>query len=501
MIGGAADTGGGRPPILEDGGERLLAAVLDSLDDAVLVVGPPRRGIVRVCNGGATRIFGWAPDELVGGTTERLHVDREAFERFGELSRKGLEAAGRFATAWTMRRRGGSLFEAEITVSVLDPARGWQGGVVSVVRDVSQRVRAEREGRAAEEALRRSESRLRSIFEHAGLGLALVGLEGRILDPNPAMCRITGRPRERLVGASWRELTPEEDMVLEAPLVEELLSGRRDHYTIQKRYLRPDGDTVPVRVTVSLLRGPAGEPQSVLGIVEDVTPLVEAAEERERLLAEVRALARMLEETEQAERRSVARELHDSVGQSVAALSLNLAMIRRDLASETTPRIAALLDDSLETLQHVGARVRDVMAELRPPMLDDFGVVATLRWLADRLRTRTGMTIAVRGLEPDPRLGDPAEMALVRVAQEALSNVARHASASRVTITLHARDDLVRLTVTDDGVGFDPGEHRRADGAGWGIVGMRERMEAIGGTVRVDSAPGRGTRVVAEVPR
>lgn len=602
---------GGRTPVLEDGGERLLAAVLDSLDDAVLVVGPPRRGIVRVCNDAVTRMFGYPPDELAGGTTERLHVDRAAFERFGELSRVALEATGRFEADWTMRRRDGSRFEAEITVSVLDPARGWQGGVVSVVRDVSQRVRAERERaealrrhealfsnaldailvadddgryvdanpsacrllgyrrdelvglpldavvaqgedwrdawstlrergvfrgeialrdrdggeipaehhavadvlpgvhasfsrdlrerRAAERALRTSEARFRRAFDEAPIGAVLLSPDLVIRHANDVFVSLSGRSRQELVGTCAIELTVPEDVDPEVPgriLRERAVRG------LERRYRRPDGSLFWGRVSAGAILDAEGRPAEILAMVENITPLVEAAEERERLLAEVRALAHLLSETEQAERRAVARELHDAVGQNMAALSLNLAVIRRDLAGRTAPRIAALLDDSLETLQHVGARIRDVMAELRPPMLDDFGVVATLRWLAERFRTRTGITAAMRGREPDPRLGDPAEMTLVRVAQEALANVARHASPRRVTITLHCRDDLVRLTVTDDGVGFDPRERPRAnDGGGWGIVGMRERMEAIGGSVRVDSAPGRGTRVVAEVPR
>jgi signal transduction histidine kinase len=143
---------------------------------------------------------------------------------------------------------------------------------------------------------------------------------------------------------------------------------------------------------------------------------------------------------------------------------------------------------------------RDLMAGLRPPALDDFGLVAALRTLAETQSSRLNLQIDVAGDEVTPRPAGLVESSLFRIAQEAVMNAARHASATRIAVAFAEHDGRVMLTVRDDGVGFDPD----APGTGpdhWGLKSMRERARAIGGVLHVESAPGAGTRVTAEVPR
>jgi two-component system sensor histidine kinase UhpB len=142
------------------------------------------------------------------------------------------------------------------------------------------------------------------------------------------------------------------------------------------------------------------------------------------------------------------------------------------------------------------------MAELRPPVLDDYGLVAALRSHAARFAESTGLATEVLGDEPSPRLPLIVETALFRVTQEALTNVIRHAHARRVTLTLESEPDSARLTVADDGQGFSP---QRPRGLGerprWGLIAMRERVETVGGAMRIVSAPGQGTSIIVEVGR
>jgi len=157
-----------------------------------------------------------------------------------------------------------------------------------------------------------------------------------------------------------------------------------------------------------------------------------------------------------------------------------------------------------------------VMAELRPPVLDDYGLLAALRWHGRRFMEYTGIATAVTGVEPTPRLPLATEMALFRIAQEALTNAAKHAHASQVKVTLEAVERGAWLTIADDGVGFDPASQGRpaeaasdtrfagrvTDGRpGWGLLTMRERAEMIGGHLHVEATSGQGTRVIVEVPR
>lgn len=221
-------------------------------------------------------------------------------------------------------------------------------------------------------------------------------------------------------------------------------------------------------------------------------------ENREQL----RDLTVRLTEVEEAERRRLARELHDRVGQNLTALGINLNVLREQFSAETAVKVKNLLEDSQELLEETAERIRDVMAELRPPVLDDYGLLAALRWYGKRFSQRTGIETIVQGEEMTPRLSPAIEMALFAIAQEALTNVARHAQAVGVAVTLKGVAKGARLTIADDGVGFDPKViHRPGERRGWGLITMRERAEAIGGHLQLEGAPGKGTMVVVEVTR
>jgi len=219
---------------------------------------------------------------------------------------------------------------------------------------------------------------------------------------------------------------------------------------------------------------------------------------------QLRALAAALAETEEVERQQLARELHDQVGQNLTALGINLNVVRT-LIPDTLPlgdQIRTRLDDSLALVEQTTERIRDVMASLRPPVLDDYGLMAVLRWYGSQFTARTGLGVTVQGEEPEPRLVSRVENALFRITQEALTNVAKHAQASGVTVTVEVDDGAVRLVVADDGIGFDPQCVEKTDRRQrWGLLTMAERAEAVRGHCFIESRPQQGTQVVVEVPR
>jgi PAS domain S-box-containing protein len=250
---------------------------------------------------------------------------------------------------------------------------------------------------------------------------------------------------------------------------------------------------------------------AVAKLEEQISERRRAEAEKERLFQEVsqqreqlRGLTRQLAEAQEVEWKRLARELHDQIGQTLTALDLNLNLVRVQFA-ETGLRaslIESRLDDSLALVTAMGERIRNVMADLHPPMLDDYGLVEALRWYGSQLAARAGFSITVQGEEPVPRLTSSLENALFRIAQEALTNVAKHAQASQVTVTVKTDNDTIRLVIADDGIGFEPGSSAKPFGQqGWGVLIMIERAEAIGGHCRIESQPGQGTRVVVEVIR
>ena len=225
---------------------------------------------------------------------------------------------------------------------------------------------------------------------------------------------------------------------------------------------------------------------------------------------QMRALTARLAEVQELERQQLARELHDEIGQNLTALGFNLSFIETQLANPS-PKLPPLLRqaqdklqerlrDSLNLVEQTADRIRDVMSELRPPMLDDYGLVDALDWYGHRFAKRMELKVEVEGDSNLPRLEPAVENALFRITQEALNNVAKHAQATLVTISIFEIGNIIRLVILDDGLGFDPARRNRTSiPPGLGLLTMRERAEAVGGSCWIESQPGQGTRVIVEV--
>jgi signal transduction histidine kinase len=201
------------------------------------------------------------------------------------------------------------------------------------------------------------------------------------------------------------------------------------------------------------------------------------------------------------ERRELARELHDRVGQSLTALGINMAILRQTLSGNDAG-IMSRLEDSAALVESSMQSIENVLSDLRPPMLDDYGLPSTLEWYARQFSARTGISVAVRTGEPYVRSAAEVELALFRISQEALNNVAKHASASKVEILLQSSGSQSLMSVVDNGVG--PGDmETRLDSRrqGLGMVTMKERAQAVGGEVRIEPLPVRGTRLSARIPK
>jgi signal transduction histidine kinase len=219
---------------------------------------------------------------------------------------------------------------------------------------------------------------------------------------------------------------------------------------------------------------------------------------QERLVAENARLherARQLAVLE--ERQRLSRELHDSVTQSLYGISLQAEAATRALASGDLDPAAANVREIRETSQEALGEMRLLLFELRPPLLEERGLMGALQLRLGAVEARAGLTTGLRG-DGAERLPPETEQELYRLAQEALNNVVKHAQARHVGVELDVTSDLIVLEVTDDGIGF---ESALRGGGGFGLQGMRERASRLGGTVRVESAPGAGTRIRVEVPR
>lgn len=222
------------------------------------------------------------------------------------------------------------------------------------------------------------------------------------------------------------------------------------------------------------------------------------AQQRQQL----RVLNRKLTEVQEAERKELARELHDELGQALTAININLVSIKSALPESCRQLIDEQLAEAAQLTEQTLKQVREMSLDLRPGMLDDLGLVPTLRWYIKRFSQRMNIKTDFQTNGLEERLSPDVETALFRIAQEALTNVARHAQAGRVSVRLAAADNRIQADVQDDGCGFDVASvlNHQADAQGAGLFGIRERVTLLGGELHIDSRAGQGTCLSIEIP-
>ncbi len=222
--------------------------------------------------------------------------------------------------------------------------------------------------------------------------------------------------------------------------------------------------------------------------------------ELERINNQLMLVSKKLSEAENMERRKIARELHDLVGQNLTALGLNLSIMKAKLASLELAVLDKRITDSMSLVEDTAVTIRDVMAKLRPPVLDDYGLLAAVKGYAENFSDRTGITVAVAGDDLQIRPDMHTETSLFRIVQEILNNVAKHSGATTVIIGMNQNDRDIALVVEDNGKGFDRGQIEKSKKKGrWGLTNITERALSIGGNCVIQSEPGKGTRISVEV--
>jgi PAS domain S-box-containing protein len=397
------------------------------------------------------------------------------------------------------------------------PLRGPGGeiiGGVHVARDITERNRIEAELRqyrdhleqlvaertadlsreiadhkTTEKALRDSEARFRAIFEEAPIGIVLRDPTGRIVASNPALERILGYTIAELSGAD-RCFHFFDFSNHIAELHQELADGQRNFFVVEGRSFDKAGRPVWGRVHASRVRARDDQTWFTLSLIEDITREKETQTEIIAYQERLRALAAELTMTEERERRRLATDLHDNIGQVLALLQIRLGSLRQELPS---PKMAADLDEARTLLSQIIASTRSLTLEMGLPVLHELGFASGVEWLGEKFHKQYGLKVEVN-CEPLPAYIDSArETFLFRAVRELLTNVAKHARARRVSISTRAADREFILEVADDGIGFEVS--RLSEVAGFGLFSIAERISNQGGNMEVTSAPGQGTMV------
>ncbi|HEY6239463.1 MAG TPA: PAS domain-containing sensor histidine kinase [Burkholderiales bacterium] len=354
------------------------------------------------------------------------------------------------------------------------------------------------ERRLSDTALHNVESRVRDLVDAAMDAIISTDDSQRIVLYNPAAARVFGWPREAVLHKPLDMLIPPR---LRAAHHDHMLrfgetgtTSRRMGSQMVISGMRANGEEFPIEASISR-HGESGRAICTV-ILRDVTERVRAEEALRRSREELRELSAAAHSVREEERRGVARELHDELGQALTALKMDVAWLGEQPAAGE-PAVRERLAAMNEVLDSTVAATRRISSELRPLMLDDLGLIPAAEWLVQNFSERTGLDCAVSITEEDLDLREPHASTVFRILQESLTNIARHARAGRVEVKLERSAGAVSLSVRDDGRGFDPGEVRKNS---YGLLGLRERAYMLGGEVRIDSSPGHGTTVHVRIP-
>ncbi len=350
---------------------------------------------------------------------------------------------------------------------------------------------------SAGHALKASEIRYRRLFEAAQDGILILNADtGQIDDINPYLTDMLGYTREQLLGNKLWEIGPFKDASASKAEFRELQREgcvRYDDLPLETSA----GKSISVEFVSNVYQ--VNGSKVIQCNIRNITERKQAEAKRKQYSRKLQVLSRRLVEAQETERRNIARELHDEIGQALTVMQLNLQAL---LQSPGTDALTPRLSENLAVVERVLEQVQDISLNLRPSILDDLGLEPAVRWYTDRQAALVGLKVEFHADRLERRLDPVIETECFRVAQEALTNVVRHAQAKVVTVELRQEGGQLHLRVRDDGIGFEVVNVREKAvlGASLGLLSMEERAALAGGGLEFTSIPGQGTEVHAWFP-
>jgi PAS domain S-box-containing protein len=462
----------------------LLAAIVDCSDDAV--VSKSLDGVITSWNNGAERMFGYTAGEAVGQHISLIIPQDRWDEETGILER--LRRGERIEHFETVRvRKDGTPLDISLTISPVKDAAGRIVGASKTARDVTKQKQVDR-------ALRESEERFRAIVETTPECVTLVAPDGTLLHMNSSGLTLVGADcADMVVGKSVYDLIELKDRDRFRAFNKRICRGEKGSLEFDIVGLR--GERRHMETHATPLRNADGT-VAQLAVTRDITKRKQA----EEAVKEKELSARLLKLQDE-ERRRIARELHDGVGQLLAAMSMNASRLDGEKAN-LSPDAARCAEENSKLIEQVSADIRTMSYLFHPPLLDEMGLDSALKWYVDGFGERSKIAAKLE-LSPNwERLPQDHELCLFRIAQECLTNIHRHSGSSTALVRLLHSPGEIKLEVSDEGKGVNQETQSKissGETTGVGLRGMRERVRQLGGSLEVRSN-GHGTIVIATVP-
>lgn len=458
----------------------LLAAIVDSSDDAI--ISKNLDGIITSWNRGAEQLFGYSAKEAIGQNIRLIVPEDRRDEETTILARLARgERVDRFETVRV--RKDGSTVDISATISPLKDAAGRVTGASKVARDITE-----------DKRVARAQAEQARLLDLSSDAIFVRDAADRITYWNKGAWELYGYTREEALGRVTHELLRTEFPEPLENIREQLDRDRR--WSGELVHRKKDGMQIVVTTRWVLEPNSHGIPRSILETNTDITQRKQA----EQAFKEREFSARLLQLQDE-ERRRIARELHDGVGQLLAAMSMNAAKLSAE-KSKLSQDAARSVEDNSKLIEQVSADIRTVSYLLHPPLLDEMGLYSALKWYIDGFAERSKIATKLELPADWERLPQEHELCLFRIAQECLTNIHRHSGSSTALVRLLRSPAGITLEVSDEGAGLHQEKQSRifsGETAGVGLRGMRERVRQVGGSVEIRSN-GHGTTVIARVP-
>lgn len=446
-------------------------------------------GIIIQANATASALLDISTRLLPGQPFTRFIVPDDQ-DVFHFLRQRLLDARGSCSAVLRMKKGEATTFSALVEAKLSREHFG-PGVALLVLNDITERILA-----AAQ--LHASEARFRGVFENATLGMIIADSQGRWVNVNRALCEMLGYAEQELLAIGPLTLTHADDVAASLQFGQRLCDGEIGSYRIEKRYLHKDGRAIWSVLSATTVCDATGLTRQYVGLVEDISVRKLALETLEISHEKLRHFISHQERVKEGERMRIAREMHDELGSVLTGVKahLSVALIQDQ---RNGGKLQGRLDDACSLLDIATAAVRRVITELRPSVLDQLGVWAALEWHVQEVCARAGLDFDVH-LHPETVQLDidfERSTALFRILQEALTNVVRHAGATRVSLRVSHAYSSISMEVEDNGKGMHDAQLLSFNS--WGLAGMRERARYFGGDIRFVAIE-RGTLLVVQLP-
>ncbi len=465
--------------------EEKYRSLVQNVPDMIYALG--RNAHFTSVNEHGLELLGYEEGEFLGRHfTEVIHPDdvEMALQSFGRaVSTKEPTSAG--LTLRVLSKDGRTIW-VSLDASMTFDEKGEFVQEQGVIRDITAQ-------RAAEEEIGRLTSAVRQSID----GIAMGDLEARLLYVNEAFARMHGYSTEEMIGMRVVDLHNDEQMDQYRKAMEQIKG--QGSWEGEIGHARKDGTCFPTYMSVTLLRDDDGNPTGLLAVARDITARKEGQEKLLAYQEQLRSLASRLSATEERERRRIAAGLHDRVGQLLGISAMRLEKLK---GAAPSPRLADDLDKVGKLIHEALEATQSLTFELSPPTLHELGVGAALKWFAEQMQKEHGIRITVSASGAGKAPDEEARALLYRATRELLLNVVKHADARNADVSLRRDGNGTRIRVEDDGRGFD----LATMGSGWqankgfGLFSIRERLERLGGSLKVQSEPGKGTQVTLTLP-